>query len=174
MAGCGTARYGRRAGEELFGLTRSLMRSGASNVISSLWDIDEVAMIMFFECFYKSLEDGTPAEAFKHSQNFLRQVSAREVIDSLSVARNDISIGSAVYYRLLLSEAKMRALHDGVGGEQLCEKILAESPQPAIRSKAKILKAQIKLIGDADRRSLQDSPFGHPFYWAPFVLLGRG
>jgi len=57
-------------GEGLIGLTRGFMYAGASRVVASLWNVDDVATAELMGRFYKGMEkDGLrPAAALRQAQ----------------------------------------------------------------------------------------------------------
>jgi len=61
LSACGTARGARSGGDEIVGLTRSVLYAGAPGVISTLWDIDDEAAADLMESFYRRLIAGDPA-----------------------------------------------------------------------------------------------------------------
>ena len=62
-------------GEGLIGLTRGFMYAGASNVVASLWKVDDEATAELMKQFYANmLQRGmTPASALREAQNNIRQ-----------------------------------------------------------------------------------------------------
>ncbi|PYP92265.1 MAG: hypothetical protein DMG65_04785 [Candidatus Angelobacter sp. Gp1-AA117] len=76
LSGCQTGLGQDVSGEGLIGLTRGFMYAGASRVVATLWNINDVATSEFMGLFYKAmLRDGLrPAAALRKAQiEMLRQ-----------------------------------------------------------------------------------------------------
>jgi CHAT domain-containing protein len=65
-------------GDDLFGLQRAFLQSGARTVLSGLWDIYDGTAPVLMLGFFKAMADGTPApEALARSQrDFLKKLRA--------------------------------------------------------------------------------------------------
>ncbi len=58
LSGCGTGRSVVVGGDELFGLSRGLLRAGARSLIVSLWDVHDASTTELIDEFYLSLQKG--------------------------------------------------------------------------------------------------------------------
>ncbi|HEY6251116.1 MAG TPA: CHAT domain-containing protein [Candidatus Angelobacter sp.] len=74
LSACETALGREVQGEGLIGLTRGFMYAGASQVVASLWSVDDEATAELMRLFYKSMEqDGLrPAAALRRAQMQVR------------------------------------------------------------------------------------------------------
>ncbi|HXO21532.1 MAG TPA: CHAT domain-containing protein, partial [Thermoanaerobaculia bacterium] len=69
LSACRTAAGQRSGGDEVVGLTRSLIYAGTPAVISTLWDIDDEASALLMADFYRRLLAGTAvADALREAQ----------------------------------------------------------------------------------------------------------
>lgn len=70
LSACQTALGKEVAGEGLIGLTRGFMYAGATRVVASLWNADDVATKELMERFYRAMErEGLrPAAALRQAQ----------------------------------------------------------------------------------------------------------
>lgn len=58
LSGCGTGRSVVVGGDELFGLSRGLLRAGARSLVVSLWDVHDASTAELIDEFYLSLQNG--------------------------------------------------------------------------------------------------------------------
>lgn len=63
LSGCGTANGRAVAGQATEGLTQAFLTSGARAVVSSLWEVEDVATARFMKSFYDGLASGRRASA---------------------------------------------------------------------------------------------------------------
>jgi len=69
LSACNTAVGKPSGGDEIVGLTRSILYAGTPGVVSTLWQIDDVASTALMDAFYERLVDGAPAaEALRAAQ----------------------------------------------------------------------------------------------------------
>lgn len=60
-------------GDDVIGLTRAFIYSGAENIVSSLWEVDDESTAALMENFYKAVALGADKEqALRDAQNKLR------------------------------------------------------------------------------------------------------
>jgi CHAT domain-containing protein/tetratricopeptide (TPR) repeat protein len=86
LAACETAITGREnINTEYVGLTSAFLQAGAANILSTLWQVDEIANAWFTIYFYQQLLSGkSPAEALAITQRWLQTVTWQELIDWLA------------------------------------------------------------------------------------------
>jgi CHAT domain-containing protein/tetratricopeptide (TPR) repeat protein len=74
VSACQSGRSWVGAGDEIVGLARGFLHSGASNLVVSLWPVQDDSTALFMERFYRHLRSGTPAaSALRAAQLELRE-----------------------------------------------------------------------------------------------------
>lgn len=69
MSACSTAAGKPSAGDDIVGLTRALLHAGTPAVLSTLWEIDDVASTALMDAFYERFVSGLPvADALREAQ----------------------------------------------------------------------------------------------------------
>lgn len=81
LASCETALTGiETITTEYVGLVSAFLKAGASNVLSTLWQVDEIASTWLIVRFYQALlAEQSPAKALHIAQHWLRTVIAAEL-----------------------------------------------------------------------------------------------
>ncbi|MGD1856497.1 MAG: CHAT domain-containing protein [Leptolyngbyaceae cyanobacterium] len=81
LASCETALTGTETiATEYVGLVSAFLKAGASNVLSTLWQVDEIASTWLIVRFYQALlADQLPAKALHIAQHWLRTVTATDL-----------------------------------------------------------------------------------------------
>lgn len=125
LSSCRSAQGQTTGGEDVLGLTRGLLSSGASAAVVSLWPVDDVSTSLLMGAFYRALRRGSePSRALQEAQQYLRTLKPEAIAKEL--ARLD--------KRLRLESSSSR-----------------EYDVPELSS---------------------TRDYSHPYYWAPFVLVG--
>lgn len=74
LSACETGLGEMKNGEGVFGLQRALTVAGASNIMMSLWKVDDIATMQLMSDFYRQIGAGVKIEeAFKNSQLEIRK-----------------------------------------------------------------------------------------------------
>lgn len=78
LSGCQTALGRRVRGDGLLGLTQGFFHAGSSQVLVSLWSLDDIAAARLMDELYRRMLDGgePPATALRHAQQWLRRQEA--------------------------------------------------------------------------------------------------
>jgi tetratricopeptide (TPR) repeat protein/CHAT domain-containing protein len=86
LAACETAITGReKIDTEYIGLTSAFLQAGAANILSTLWQVDEIANAWFTIYFYQQLLAGkSPAIALTLTQRWMQQVTWQNLADWLT------------------------------------------------------------------------------------------
>lgn len=81
LAACETALTGKDGiTTEYVGLASAFLKAGVSNVVSTLWPVDEISSAWFMIYFYQELLAGdSPALALKNTQNWLKNLTWQEL-----------------------------------------------------------------------------------------------
>ena len=186
LSACQTAVNERRPGDELIGLTRALIFAGTPSAVVSLWAVDDMSTGFLMRAFYRLLLDSaqvSKAQALRAAQRELRNASVQILLgdcDRRLAAAADEDRQSW----LRLERADILAA--GFDFDAACAVYAEElaraeaSPPEAGRPAAGRLRRALRLLRfrarhasalglrpDPDRR-----PFEHPYYWAPFLLVG--
>lgn len=79
LTACETAVPTYQPGEGMVSLTHALMHAGSRSLVTSLWEIDEVASTQIIESFYQNLQDGLPRDRAlqKSKLNYLQNANGR-------------------------------------------------------------------------------------------------
>jgi CHAT domain-containing protein len=82
--------------DEFLGLPAGLMQAGAPAVVSTLWAVDDLSTLLLMERFYQHYlqEDLSIPEALRQAQIWLRDVSARALVERFTVERQKMLSGS--------------------------------------------------------------------------------
>ena len=68
LSACETGLGKLRGGDEVTGLTRTLLTAGADTVVSSLWQVSDESTALLMQGFYRNLHEGlAPADALRES-----------------------------------------------------------------------------------------------------------
>jgi CHAT domain-containing protein len=83
---CETAITGReKIDTEYVGLTSAFLQAGAANILSTLWQVDEIANAWFTIYFYQQLLAGkSPAVALTMTQRWMQQGTWQNLADWLT------------------------------------------------------------------------------------------
>jgi len=80
LSACESGIGDRRPGDELFGLTRSILVAGASSVLASLWKVDDLSTSVLMKSFYEAwlIEGLSKAHALRKAQCHVMDISATD------------------------------------------------------------------------------------------------
>lgn len=74
LSACETGLGKTLSGDDVLGLNRGFLYAGASNIVSSLWEVDDEATSQLMQAFYRQLKNGsTKQEALRQAQLQLRK-----------------------------------------------------------------------------------------------------
>lgn len=89
LSACNTAQGETTGGDDVLGLTRGLLATGARSAVVSLWPVDDISTSLLMGQFYRELRRGTaPETALQLAQQYLRRLNRNEIraeIDKLHV-----------------------------------------------------------------------------------------
>lgn len=76
--------------DEFLGFPAAFLHSGAGTVLATLWPVDDAATALLTGHFYRELASGSqpPAFALRSAQNWLRNVTAQELMDLMREMKN--------------------------------------------------------------------------------------
>lgn len=182
LSACQTAVNDRRPGDELIGLTRALIFAGTPSAIVSLWSVDDMSSGYLMRTFYRLLLDPTrvsKAQALREAQLALRNASVQSLLDDCDqriAAAGDETRRSFLRLEradILAAGADFEAACDTYAKEvariERADPVLAER----LRQTLKLLRFQARHVPTLGIQvNLDRRPFEHPYYWAPFLLVG--
>jgi CHAT domain-containing protein len=161
LSACETGLYdASRSPDEFVGLPATFMQLGATGVIGSLWQVDDLATALLMAKFYDlHLDQGVaPPAALKQAQAWLREATKAQVI----------AYGKAAAAKGKLEPQKLAELE---------REIKARRRSTDTRSGAlwNLIQADVSRAGlrkTAGKQKPEPRPFAHPFYWGGFVYTG--
>ena len=141
---CETALGNSELTDDIFTLSAAFLSAGASNVISSLWAVDDLATTILSYFFHRNRAAGIPSvDALWQGQMELKELTLAKAEENLNNA-----------------EAVLEEFVEGSVEYQEKEKI-ADNCQEIY-----------DLVGQAQEAIGGEKPFDHPYYWAGFVCQG--
>ena len=136
LSACETGRGKTTGGDDVVGLTRGLLATGAQAAIVSLWPVDDIAASLFMGEFYRQLStSGAPSQALGGAQRFLASLDATTRQVELNKMRTSLA---------QLSTAETMPSEIGLA----------------------------RHLGNIEEAMRSESDYRHPYYWAPFILVG--
>ncbi|MGD1714953.1 CHAT domain-containing protein [Dapis sp. BLCC M172] len=143
---CETALGNSELTDDIFTLSAAFLSAGASNFISSLWSVDDLATTILSYFYHRNRAQGiTSADALWQAQMELKELTlakAKESLKNVEAVLDKFTEGSREY-------EEQENIADN------CQEI----SDLVIQAK--------NLIGGEKR-------FNHPYYWAGFVCQGEG
>lgn len=153
LSACNTAAQQAGAnGREIDGFAELAQRLGAGSVMATLWPVADNSTPWFMREFYKTRESGsglTKAEAFRRAQLALLNGTAET--KPLPASQK----GAGSFVQIVIGGK------DGGDGS---------------RSDNASTRAGVVYVSEKDAPLFQRDdkrPFAHPYYWAPFILIGN-
>ncbi len=181
VSGCETGKSRVNPGAEMTGLTRGLLIAGARSVLVSLWNVADISTTFLMSRLYDTLlaHDPPPlAVALAEVQQWLRSLTLRTVIDALAEwaaqAEDDL-------FRLTLLRSTSAWMHNLAGNRAealaICEDLArrsseADSPATVARLRKRVGEVARAIRETQPRGDYGFAPFGAPYFWAPFILVG--
>ncbi|MEM1170697.1 MAG: CHAT domain-containing protein, partial [Cyanobacteria bacterium P01_H01_bin.35] len=143
---CETALGNSELTDDIFTLSAAFLSAGASNVISSLWAVNDLATTILSYFYHRNRAEGiASADALWEAQMELKELTlakAEESLDDAEEVLDEFEEGSAEY------EEKEKIADN-------CQNVL-------------------DLVSEAQKLIGGEKPFNHPYYWAGFVCQGEG
>lgn len=103
-----------QAPDEFIGLPTGLLQAGAGSVLSSLWEVNDLAALLLMERFYHyHVADGAPrSTALWQAQRWLRQVTKAELLATLRARQAEVesdALQTAYTQLIAASESAIRS-----------------------------------------------------------------
>jgi CHAT domain-containing protein len=173
LSACDSATARPHRADELMSLATAFLYAGAPVVLSTQWPVDDLSTSLLMARFYQGVLSGRePAQALHEAQQYLRGLTAEEVLrycQELEGQVHDEKEKALVRW----SRAQVRALAWDFaqarreGKEAL--QALGLLDRPRFSAWLENLAAAPRRPKDYGRRIC-----AHPYYWAGFILVGRG
>ncbi|NET25564.1 CHAT domain-containing protein [Okeania sp. SIO1I7] len=156
---CETALGNSELTDDIFTLSAAFLSAGASNVISSLWSVNDLATTILSYFYHRNRAEGIPsADALWQAQMELKELTLAKAEESLDDAE--------------------AVLEEFEGNHPVGASCSPETPgNTEYEEKKKIAdncQEVYDLVEEAQELIGGEKPFNHPFYWAGFVCQGEG
>jgi CHAT domain-containing protein/tetratricopeptide (TPR) repeat protein len=174
-----------RPGDELIGLTRALLHAGAPSVLVSLWPVSDLSTSFLMREFYRRVREAPPgaharlAQALAGAQLYLMSLTAEQAVglcdERLAAATEPVARLTAELERAGVQitagdlPAAIACYRSAAQALRQVPGPLAKSLLREVREKLPLLKLKATQAGSVD---YSRRPFAHPYFWAPFILVG--
>jgi CHAT domain-containing protein len=173
FSACESAVSQHELGEELTGLAQAAMYAGTPSVLATLWSVDQIATSVLMSSFYRRLLSGvSKVTALREAQQETRDMAGEALIAYCEEAMPHASESGQWLLRHDIADARFRC-RDFAGALAIYQE-LTEVPDPP-GGVERLRLAQTRCRRALNRPLAVDyavRPFAHPYYWAPFVLIG--
>lgn len=177
LSACESGVNERQSGDELIGLTRSLIYAGTPSIIVSLWAVDNLSTSIMMAKFYEELIqlEATKVEALQSAQLYLKNLSIDGALQYIEKMRSRDEGDSQLSLNLDITKAEMLLVARDYAAAQSAFQALLNLPSLDSKSRhqarAGVEKARLftraDITPDYDRH-----PYDDLYYWAPFILVG--
>lgn len=191
LSACETGINENRPGDELIGLTRSLIYAGTPSVIVSLWEVDDLSTGLLMQYFYQkfrqpAVKDSdrfvTKVEALQAAQLYVKNIPAKEIINYCDqrLAKLTNTEDKQLIIRFLKARANIEILagdlEAAITTYQNIQKTLgtpkSEQDRNLLKEVADKLD-ELEFAKEAEPPINYDlKPFDNLFNWASFILVG--
>jgi CHAT domain-containing protein len=194
LSACETGVNKHKPGDELIGLTRALIYAGTPSVIVSLWAVDDLSTGLLMQHFYQLLQLSstennadliTKVEALQSAQMYVKNLTAQQVVNYCNQHLAELGRSEnperALGFQLGQAKAQISAsdLASAIDTCRVAQNQLSASTSEWARKMASQVREMLDLLEFSAEESLEDptinykaKPFKHPYYWAPFILVG--
>ncbi|MGW5638220.1 CHAT domain-containing protein [Streptomyces sp. NPDC003832] len=176
LAACDSGLGGHRPGDELIGLTRSLLYAGAASVLVTLWKVEEISTVLLLRDFYARWADGaSKAEALRQAQLSVAAVRPDQLISYHQEISADLSPADVSTRRQLdrdFADALLKARRFTEAYAAYEELLASTAPDSPESLEFTALLARSRRASRATSTSTTYRPYADPYYWAGFTLVG--
>jgi|GEM_PF-5857733 CHAT domain-containing protein len=172
LSACESGINENKPGDELIGLTRALIYAGTPSVIVSLWEVDAISTSILMTKFYQKLIAGaTKVDALQQAQVELRIMMTEEVVATYYAAAQQRFTDQLAQRQLQWDMANLYYNVRDFGKADLIYQHLRDTAVPNSQEMKRLdnLILRCNLGGEGIP---QPHPYAHPYFWAPFVLVG--
>jgi CHAT domain-containing protein len=187
LSACESGVNEHRPGDELIGLTRSLIYAGTPSVIVSLWRVDDLSAGLLMRGFYERLlrpTDAAPvtkAHALQAAQIEVMRCTAGQLVADCTERLDTVADDNPE--RRILLELELAGAHATAGdlGQaiRVCDTVAQQPDAPQLAARAARTASVLRFKQAARRRrpvppsaDYDARPYQHPAHWAPFILVG--
>jgi CHAT domain-containing protein/tetratricopeptide (TPR) repeat protein len=179
LSACSSGQQEVRAGDELAGISRTLLGRGARALIVALWEVPDLQTYLLIKRLYSQLPlEGdwslqAIGDALAAAQRAVRDMRSRDLMDT-ALHLHEMGGHGEDLLRCAFSAAAIA--HSSAGNQQealsCVESLLAlaEDREPAPDIGALQWDAQAQI---AEAPAYEAKPFADPTNWAAFTLVGR-
>lgn len=191
LSACESGINEHRPGDELIGLTRALIYAGTPSVIVSLWPVNDLSTSLLMQHFYHQWLAGadrpagqrvTKARALQAAQQYVKNLTARQVDDYCARRLRQLEQASDDEPERRLAFALGRVYAQTVAGDmqqarQQYQQMRTHLAQADTTNALHSLQSRNLSLTEPEglpehELDYNRRPFEHPYYWAPFVLVG--
>ncbi|MEV4223825.1 CHAT domain-containing protein [Nonomuraea sp. NPDC049725] len=176
LAACDSGLGRHRPGDELIGLTRSLLYAGAASVLVTLWKVEEISTVLLLREFYARWASGTSkAEALRQAQLSLAALRPDRLISYHQQIRAELGSSDAGTRRQLdrgFADALLKARRFAEAYAAYEELLAAAAPDSPEALELTALLARSRRASRATPAPTGYRPYADPYYWAGFTLVG--
>ena len=185
LSACESGVNKNRPGDELIGLTRSLIYAGTPSVIVSLWRVDDLSTSLLMQSFYRHLlkpmgaAPVSKAHALQAAQLEVMCYSAHQVVADCTerlASADDPELRGMLELEMASAHAVAGNLDEAI---KACDAVVQRSGIPQLAARAARTASVLRFKqegrerrGDQPVINYDARPFQHPAHWAPFVLVG--
>ncbi|OAP61370.1 hypothetical protein AYL99_03573 [Fonsecaea erecta] len=149
-------------GNDMLGFSHIVLSSGASAFLGALWSVSDEASALLMVYFFHVLKEATERKA-------------KEGVESVSIAR----CWRRAQLQLYKTTASSAISTFQEMAEQCQEARKAQKHPDGTQKPALIFPSQSRRFQNAvqsmiETIEMQGADYKHPFYWAPYVLVGHG
>lgn len=167
-----------RPGDELFGLMRALIYAGTPSVVMSLWKVEEISTSILMQVFYEKLREGTTkVVALQSAQLAVKEITAQEALEYCEQTNSLLDQAGETEARRAIRK-DIANLHFKARNYDSAGKIYQELQAELQAGEGEYLELAAALTR-CNRLALRNfeldykkQVYDHPFYWAPFILVG--
>ena len=143
--------------DEFIGLQTTFLHMGATGVLATAWQVDDLATALLISKFYDlHLDEGqSPPTALKQAQAWLRDATTADLL---------------AYAQAASARARLSP-----GDAQRLETALTANPHPTADLSGTLWTWIQKKLGTSPPAQAGDKtrrPFAHPYYWGAFIYSG--
>jgi CHAT domain-containing protein/Tfp pilus assembly protein PilF len=166
LSACNTASGGGRNefGAEVEGLGAAVQKAGAKSVLASLWEVSDRSTAQLMQHFYRlrSATSGVSISSLSTSSVSTSSPSSASGVNTSNTSVTSASALQQAQWLLITGQGT-------IAGSTTVNASESETrgASAAARSGSSTASAAPAFITDPSR------PYAHPFYWAPFVLMGN-